>query len=110
MGALFALAGLNTLSCRFPWTSCLKLLYTMSSTSQEVESLNFAIRKIRESLELTQEEFGALIGVSGKTVSRWELGQSEPTFTVSQIKALLSVLERVGMAVADLPERYVKVS
>lgn len=69
------------------------------------ESLNFAIKKIREALDLTQEEFGALIGVSGKTVSRWELGQSEPTFTVAQIKALLPVLERVGMGINDLPDR-----
>ena len=32
------------------------------------------IRKLRQDYELTQEEFGMLMGTDAKTVSRWETG------------------------------------
>lgn len=37
-----------------------------------------SIRKYRLTKGLTQDELGALLGVSGKTVSSWEVGNSEP--------------------------------
>lgn len=36
------------------------------------------LKKLRESLRLTQRDFGARIGVSDKVVSKWERGVSEP--------------------------------
>jgi transcriptional regulator with XRE-family HTH domain len=38
-----------------------------------------AVKKLRESLGITQEEFAARIPVSTKTVSRWELGEVSPS-------------------------------
>lgn len=37
------------------------------------------VKGLREALGLPQEEFARLIGVSARTVSRWENGESEPT-------------------------------
>ena len=37
------------------------------------------LKKLREKMLLTQEEFGKLIGVSFETVNRWENGKHVPT-------------------------------
>lgn len=37
------------------------------------------LKKLREKMLLTQEEFGKLIGVSFETVNRWENGRHTPT-------------------------------
>lgn len=37
------------------------------------------IKKLREKMMLTQEEFANVIGVSFQTVNRWENGKHEPT-------------------------------
>ena len=37
------------------------------------------IKKIRESLNKTQEEFATLIGVSFVTINRWESGEVKPS-------------------------------
>jgi DNA-binding transcriptional regulator YiaG len=37
------------------------------------------IRKLRETLGLTQEEFAEKIGAGRVTIARWESGQSKPT-------------------------------
>ncbi len=37
------------------------------------------IRSVRNSLGLTQSEFGQLLGAHSMTVSRWELGQLAPS-------------------------------
>lgn len=34
------------------------------------------IKLFRKSLKMTQRDFGALLGISGKTVSKWERGNS----------------------------------
>ena len=40
--------------------------------------MNQRIRKIRRELDLTQERFGARIGVKGNTVAQWESGRNNP--------------------------------
>ena len=37
------------------------------------------IKKLRESLGMTQEEFARELGVSFSTVSRWETGRGQPS-------------------------------
>jgi putative transcriptional regulator len=37
------------------------------------------IRKLRETLGLTQEEFAKKVGAGRATIARWESGQSKPT-------------------------------
>ena len=41
--------------------------------------MNSRIRKIRKQLDITQEEFGARIGVKGNTVAQWESGRNNPS-------------------------------
>jgi DNA-binding transcriptional regulator YiaG len=36
------------------------------------------VRKLKESLELTQEEFAKRIGAARETIVRWELGTAKP--------------------------------
>lgn len=45
----------------------------------KVVTIRDDVKALREGLGLTQEELARLIGVSGRTVSRWETGDSEPT-------------------------------
>lgn len=40
--------------------------------------MNERVRKLRRYLDLTQEKFGARIGVKGNTVAQWESGRNEP--------------------------------
>lgn len=62
------------------------------------------LRKLREQLEMSQEDFARELGVSSQTISRWELGKNVPTFTVKQIKALEKLLASIGKSIADLPD------
>ena len=62
------------------------------------------LKQIRDALDLSQEAFGREIGVSVQTVSRWETGRSEPTFTVSQMKKFLRLINRLGWSADDLPD------
>ena len=43
-----------------------------------------AIKKLRLIMCYTQEEFGALFGVSFSTVNRWEAGLHEPTMKIKR--------------------------
>lgn len=40
--------------------------------------MNHRIKKLRRELDLTQEKFGARIGVKGNTVAQWESGRNDP--------------------------------
>lgn len=37
-----------------------------------------ALRKMREDEEISQEELGAMVGVTGQAVSQWETGEADP--------------------------------
>lgn len=43
------------------------------------------VKYVRERLQLSQERFASLLGVSFATVNRWERGHSLPTYT-AQVK------------------------
>ena len=58
------------------------------------------IRQLRESFEVSQAVFAALLNVSTSTVQKWEQGQKEPTAAALR---LLQVVKRHGLAVV-LPE------
>ncbi|MBQ3566001.1 MAG: helix-turn-helix domain-containing protein [Oscillospiraceae bacterium] len=63
------------------------------SVSISVEPLqNFSaseIREIRNNLGLTQALFGAVIGVSTKTVEAWETGTNQPNGAAKRIISLI---------------------
>ena len=42
------------------------------------------IKKLREKLVLTQQEFAVLLGVSFTSVNRWENGKHEPTIKIKR--------------------------
>ena len=42
------------------------------------------IKKLRESMILSQEEFAKYLGVSFATVNRWEKGHHEPTYAAKR--------------------------
>ncbi len=54
------------------------------------------VKAIRKQLELTQDEFAAMIGVSVRTIQNWEQGHREPE---GPAKALLRVVEKQPKAV-----------
>lgn len=48
----------------------------------EIDRISGLIKKLRKEKNLTQEELGNLLGVSGKAVSKWERGQSLPDVAI----------------------------
>lgn len=64
------------------------------------------LKKLREELGLSQEEFARQIGTSARTISRWEAGDSIPTFTIAQMKSLDRLLRANGKTLEDLPDRF----
>ncbi|MEG3970078.1 helix-turn-helix transcriptional regulator [Microcoleus sp. T2B6] len=62
------------------------------------------MKKLREELEMSQEDLARELGVSSQTISRWELGKNVPTFTVKQMKALEKLLASIGRSIGDLPD------
>jgi putative transcriptional regulator len=42
------------------------------------------IKKLRDEMLLTQEEFGEMLGVSLVTVNRWENGKYEPAIKIKR--------------------------
>ena len=53
------------------------------------------IREVRSLSHLTQEQFGAVIGVSYVTVSRWEAGRIQPSqLALRQVQAFVERLSQ----------------
>ena len=57
------------------------------------------IKEVRQSLNMTQSTFAAVLGVSNKTVEAWEKGTNTPAGTARRM---------IGMLKADnsIPEKY----
>ncbi len=64
------------------------------------------LRKLREEMGMSQEDFARRIGTSARTISRWETGDSVPSFTIAQMKALDALLMEHGKALKDLPDSF----
>src|SRR5262249_60342853 len=61
-----------------------------------------AIKALREHLQLTQEVFASILGVSFATVNRWENGKTMPTGDYAR------VLQTLGqLTVQDTPESLI---
>ena len=61
------------------------------------ENIGNLIAKLRKEKNLTQDELGDLLGVSGKSVSKWERGLSIP-----DTKTLNNLANILGVKLADL--------
>jgi DNA-binding transcriptional regulator YiaG len=64
------------------------------------------LKALRSELDMSQEEFGRSIGTTARTISRWEAGDSVPTFTIAQLKALDRLLKLKGKTIQDLPDDF----
>lgn len=63
------------------------------------------VKQIRLLLGMSQLQFANLLGVYPSTVSRWEQGLNEPSFTTAGFKSLLAALEPHGVTLNDLPDK-----
>lgn len=59
------------------------------------------LRRIRGNI--TQEELGEAIGVTGNTVARWERGETQPRLTPYQVVKLCKFL---GITLNEFPENF----
>ena len=64
--------------------------------------LNSNIKKYREKYNWTQDELGELLSVSGKTVSSWEKGRSEPKIDMIEKNFIAQKLSLLVMMILDL--------
>ncbi len=62
------------------------------------------MKSIREALGLSQIELSQVLSIHPSTISRWEKGQGEPTFTPGQFKKLVALLAVQGYSLSDLPD------
>ncbi|BAU11522.1 helix-turn-helix domain protein [Leptolyngbya sp. NIES-3755] len=67
---------------------------------RQLTETNSPIKKMREAVNLSQEELARLMDISVSTVSRWERGLAEPTMTVAQMKAFCRA---IGKTLEELP-------
>lgn len=57
------------------------------------------VSALRKKLRLSQEGFGRLLDVTGRTVARWEAGEVDPeTALVRKVRGLESVVLELGKA------------
>lgn len=62
------------------------------------------VRQLRQHLNLSQERFAARLGVSFKTVNRWENGQSTPS--PMALKLIQNQLQQMGAPGKALLNQY----
>lgn len=62
------------------------------------------LRKVRDRLNLTQEEFARKLGTTTRTIGRHERGEHKLRLTLGQVKLLKELLEQAGMSIDDLPD------
>jgi DNA-binding transcriptional regulator YiaG len=64
------------------------------------------LKRLRDELGMSQEEFARYIGTSARTVSRWESGDTMPNFTIRQMKAMERLLKSIDKTLSDLPDSF----
>ncbi|BAT56389.1 XRE family transcriptional regulator [Nostoc sp. NIES-3756] len=74
--------------------------------NREQDGGDSPLKALRSELDMSQEEFGRSIGTTARTISRWEAGDTVPTFTVAQMKALDRLLKSKGRTIQDLPDDF----
>jgi putative transcriptional regulator len=55
------------------------------------------IKKLREAMVLSQQEFAETLGVSFATVNRWENGHHDPTYKAR--RQIISLCKKYGIAI-----------
>lgn len=62
------------------------------------------MKRLREALGMTQQEFAHALGVGELAVSRWERGVSKPRLDLDQVVKLATMLLMAGLDVGHLLE------
>jgi|GEM_PF-3461623 len=70
-----------------------------NNNSEEGAKLSQAVKQMRADLGLTQDEFGEIFDVKGRTVSRWENGEAPDFF--KKLSALRDNLKKIGKNLED---------
>lgn len=68
----------------------------MTESSKSTLALHHSIREARERTRSTQEEFAGTLGVSPRTIARWEAGETSPTSRY-HIEALAQLFRELDM-------------
>ena len=69
----------------------------------EQKNIGKIISKIRKEKELTQQQLGDILGVSSKTISKWETGNSIPDITI-----LKRISQEFNLTIDELLEGEIK--
>ncbi|MCL2082682.1 MAG: helix-turn-helix domain-containing protein [Oscillospiraceae bacterium] len=77
----------------------------MAATAKVIPPIEYTaeeIREIRDNLDMTQERFAFILGVSRKTVEAWEYGKGTPSGPAARLLAIADIdpaaLKRYGFA------------
>lgn len=73
----------------------------MKATTKSLKTSDL-IRELRQQLNLSQEKFAAKLGVSFKTVNRWENGHSMPS--PMALRLIAELRREVGQSDLALPQ------
>lgn len=75
----------------------------MPESNPKEQKPESALKQLRDSLGLTQEELSRRCGIPLRTYVRWETGEATPRPTIPQVKALCREL---GVAIEKLPDEF----
>ncbi len=78
----------------------------MKKKRQTSSSEESPLKMLRDQLDVSQEQFARLIGVSSKSVSNWERGVTPASLGIAQIKALDRLLRSKGLSIQELPDSF----
>ena len=65
------------------------------------------LRQILNMVGLSYVEFAQLLNINIKTLEHYRSGYSKPRFSISQIKAMLLILDAAGINIHDLPDDWI---
>jgi transcriptional regulator with XRE-family HTH domain len=65
------------------------------------------LRQILKSLDLSYVQFAQKMNMSISTLEHYRSGYSKPRFSISQIKAMLLILDEAGVNIHDLPDDWI---
>lgn len=91
---------------------CLSVVHSVPPTAKMVNHKNGndnpnvpTFKEVRDRLGMSQDAFAKALGLSRKTIGRYERGEHKRiALSPGQIKKLVQLMESVGMSVDDLPD------
>ena len=69
-------------SCNFSWKKDSMLIKEEGGDGMNPKKMGIFLKTLRKEKNITQEQFAEIIGVSARTVSRWETGTNMPDLSI----------------------------